>query len=381
MNSQTCTPNGTGLERVRYFPRQLITADDMLAEQQYFRQKLRRHNRFLHGWGVVCGLKVSAAPDAEKKYPWRVKVDAGYALGPWGDEIYVDQPVCLDLAGCLDSLGDPCEPGHPPRVVLPPDGTLYVAVRHLECETRPVRIHPLGCACEDTLCEYSRIRDDFEISCLPERPKTTPPVLLCDLVEKKELAPCPPCPESPWLVLAEVKLPELTATASDPTLVEITDKSITNVSRRQLYSTAMLQEQLIACCCEPPRELPPALADVMVRLAGKVTGRAIQYTIEVVNLGPAEAKNVIVKATPPLGMSGGKPFVGDWTSPNEGSTPFVAKLGDLAPNLPPVVLQFTMIAPDPGGTFKCVATVECTTETNKNNNKAEASHFIPANIR
>ena len=36
--------------RVRYFPRQLLTADDMRTEQEYLREKLRRHNRLLHRW-------------------------------------------------------------------------------------------------------------------------------------------------------------------------------------------------------------------------------------------------------------------------------------------------------------------------------------------
>jgi len=48
---------------VNYFPRQLLTADDMTADQQYFLNKLRRHNRYLHGWGVVCGLEIFGGPD------------------------------------------------------------------------------------------------------------------------------------------------------------------------------------------------------------------------------------------------------------------------------------------------------------------------------
>ena len=30
------------------------------AEQDYYREKMRRHNRYLHGWGVVCGCSVEA---------------------------------------------------------------------------------------------------------------------------------------------------------------------------------------------------------------------------------------------------------------------------------------------------------------------------------
>ena len=49
------------LERPRYFPGQLMTPEEMILEQNYFRDKMRRHNRLLHGWGVVCGAVVCRA--------------------------------------------------------------------------------------------------------------------------------------------------------------------------------------------------------------------------------------------------------------------------------------------------------------------------------
>ena len=52
------TKDTNRLERVRYFPRQLMTAEDMRTEQAYFVERLRRHNRLLHGWGIICGLQV-----------------------------------------------------------------------------------------------------------------------------------------------------------------------------------------------------------------------------------------------------------------------------------------------------------------------------------
>jgi len=36
-------------ERPRYYARQLITSDDLTLEQEYFRSKLRTHNRMMHG--------------------------------------------------------------------------------------------------------------------------------------------------------------------------------------------------------------------------------------------------------------------------------------------------------------------------------------------
>jgi hypothetical protein len=81
--------DGGLLERPRYFPRQLITSTDLTLEATYFRDKLRRHNRLLHGWGVVCGLLVCPvrSADGTALEPWTVMVEPGYALGPCGDEV------------------------------------------------------------------------------------------------------------------------------------------------------------------------------------------------------------------------------------------------------------------------------------------------------
>src|SRR3954447_5911033 len=102
-------PELIALEKVNYFPRQLLTVDDMVTERDYVLQKMRRHNRYLHGWGVVCGLIVKPAPTPAQ--PWLVQVGGGYALGPYGDEIYVVEPALLDLAKCgPKAMTDPCNP-------------------------------------------------------------------------------------------------------------------------------------------------------------------------------------------------------------------------------------------------------------------------------
>ncbi len=253
MSSLLATENGVALERVNYFPRQLITADDLTAEQEYFRTKLRRHNRFLHGWGVVCGLTVTPAPTAAS--PWRVQIDEGYALGPFGDEIYVAESIFLDLARCGPGAAtDPCEPDrlHPGDSAA--GGTLYVAIRYAECVARPVRIHPAGCGCDEEACEYSRIRDSFQLECLTELPLSPPTPSVCDLINEERVVPCLPCPTEPWVVLAQVNL------ASSST--DLTERSIDNMVRRQIYSTTVLQEQLIACCCTPPEPKPVKVVSI-----------------------------------------------------------------------------------------------------------------------
>ena len=149
-----CLQTGLGtLERVRFFPRQLLSADDMIADQYYFREKIRRHNRFLHGWGVVCGLQV--APDPTRGIPWRVRIDPGYAIDGNGDDILVDEPVYLDVAQCgPGARTDPCEPDRMRGGGAAGRESVYVTIKYAECVARPVRAMPAGCACEEVACEY-----------------------------------------------------------------------------------------------------------------------------------------------------------------------------------------------------------------------------------
>lgn len=66
-------------ERLNYFFGQMLGAADFRSEQNYFREKLKLHNRCLHGYGVVCGLEVTpleteeCCPPADKKEIDRVR--------------------------------------------------------------------------------------------------------------------------------------------------------------------------------------------------------------------------------------------------------------------------------------------------------------------
>jgi hypothetical protein len=48
--------------RLKYFFGQMLDARDFQAEQDFFRDKHKLHNRCLHGYGVVCGLLVEPVP-------------------------------------------------------------------------------------------------------------------------------------------------------------------------------------------------------------------------------------------------------------------------------------------------------------------------------
>lgn len=216
-------------ERPRYFPRQILTPDDLTLEQQYFRDKLRRHNRIMHGWGVVCGARICVVPqtsgiaNAPSSYqPWVVSISSGYLLGPYGDEIVLDccRTVDLRTTGTSGVTGEPCSQPVDPwcsEVFVARDATapLYIAVKYKECKTRPVRVQPVGCGCDDSSCEYSRLRDGYEIGILTSCPdqNATPPSL--DDIGKGGTPDCPACPDQPWVVLGAVRV------ASDGTILSI----------------------------------------------------------------------------------------------------------------------------------------------------------------
>lgn len=202
--------------RPRYYARQLITPDDLNLEQDYFRSKLRWHNRMLHGWGVVCGARVCKVPKSKANgtnfEPWQVLIKPGYILGPYGDEIILDCARTFDLRtrGVTGITGEPCVDAIDPwcsEVVQEPESDkLYVAVRYKEIQARPVRVQPIGCGCDDSQCENSRFVDGYEFKVLTSCPDShqSPPNI--DGLIKGPIPECPPCPDEPWVVLAEVEL-------------------------------------------------------------------------------------------------------------------------------------------------------------------------------
>lgn len=206
--------------RPRYFARQLITPDEMTLEAQYFRNKLRMHNRMLHGWGVVCGASVRAVPKSDDQMsfePWQVLVEPGYILGPCGDEIIIGCNRVLDVrtGTVVGSNGTPCaeleDPWCSNPTTEPSERTLYVAIKYQEIMTRPVRVQPVGCGCDDAACEYSRWCDGYEIQILdhcPHEEQPTPDKTtdMTALLGEGIIPDCPECPTEPWVGLAAFKV-------------------------------------------------------------------------------------------------------------------------------------------------------------------------------
>ena len=140
----------TPRERPRYFTGQMLTPEDLDQEQEYFRERARRHNRLLHGWGVVDGLGVEQGPGKN-----RLTIGPGYALDPHGDEIVVERPVTVDLSARLRGK------------------RLHVAVRYDERPSRPVPT-PTG-------EEHTRVCETFAVEIVARVPTKSRLVFLAEL--------------------------------------------------------------------------------------------------------------------------------------------------------------------------------------------------------
>ena len=94
-------PDGT-LVRNRYYTGKLLSAADFEQEQQYLRAKHRRHNRLLHGVGIVSGLDVSVETGQAGEEPV-VVVSPGLAINEEGEELVLCERATSDV--CLGSRG------------------------------------------------------------------------------------------------------------------------------------------------------------------------------------------------------------------------------------------------------------------------------------
>jgi len=78
------------LHRLNYFDGRLLTAEDFRDEQSYVIGRARRHNRHVHGWGVINGLDVRVVGNF-------VEVSPGAAIDCAGNELVVEVGVALSM--------------------------------------------------------------------------------------------------------------------------------------------------------------------------------------------------------------------------------------------------------------------------------------------
>jgi hypothetical protein len=221
-------------ERPNFFSGQLLTPIDLKEEQSYHREKIKQHNRYLHGSGVVCGLWVVPA-DPEKQRS--VVVKPGLALDSWGREIVVPEPIEFELGCHTDSV--------------------YVVLEYRECPTNsvPVFNEPVNDSEERTI--PTRISETYQLTLRRKPPEVSDNIsqqlcellikalrqkmgaaklhaLLCEIVSQ----PCQPCGPDPAVTLARIDLP-----VRNP----ITTGDIDNCSHRHLALSTDRVFQILLC--------------------------------------------------------------------------------------------------------------------------------------
>jgi len=129
-------PESKPLARIWFSDDQVLSVAHLHLAQEYFREKLKRHNRSLHGFGIVSGLKVTVAAG-------KVVVEAGLALDCEGNEIVVGTPQTLTPPASLESVR-----------------TAYVSVRYFEQKAGPT---PAGETSGTGPLQISTMLESFEI--------------------------------------------------------------------------------------------------------------------------------------------------------------------------------------------------------------------------
>jgi hypothetical protein len=142
-----------GLEclcRPRFYAGQLLTEEELNGLESYVVEKNKLHNRYLHGWGTVCGLEVVCHPCSD-----RVTVKAGYALSPCGEDIIVCRdesvPICAMIEQCRTKERDwECEPPRdaPDAEDCRTEQTWLLAIRYDERAARGTKpLQTRACTC------------------------------------------------------------------------------------------------------------------------------------------------------------------------------------------------------------------------------------------
>jgi hypothetical protein len=161
-----------GFARNVWFDGRVVTAVDFVTEQDFWATKHRRHARLLHGWGVVCGLRVVEHPNPACRNQW-VVVRPGSALDCCGREVRVDQPALFDFRAAFLSAWRAAH-----GRAAEPDGATHrieIVLQYAECPAEPVPVLFEGCAPGGEACLPSRALEGFSLGLLIDRPPPAAP--------------------------------------------------------------------------------------------------------------------------------------------------------------------------------------------------------------
>jgi DNA-binding beta-propeller fold protein YncE len=154
--------------RNNYFTGKLLVERDFTDEQRYYVDKLRHHHQRLHGWGVVCGLKVKQHPNEACRDRF-VCIEPGTAIDCCGHEIILREEYCFDLAQTevIRNLkqNEDAE-AH----------KLQICIRYRECPTEEIPVLYDECGCDETACAPNRILESYELGVMLDEEEDEEPL-------------------------------------------------------------------------------------------------------------------------------------------------------------------------------------------------------------
>lgn len=178
-----------------------FTAADLRLEQKYNEQRIRRHLRMVHGWGVVCGLTVVPAGEG-----WWLFICPGYGIGPCGDEIVVLSRYRFNLRDYLWTrpLG-----GNAGNIA-------WISIEAAEYQEDVELAASCGCGCGSCNCDHAHEEAGYTAVGFRVVVSWTQPVFYRGSFDAcgGGVPGCPACPDTCALPLAAVTLPA----ANEPVL-------------------------------------------------------------------------------------------------------------------------------------------------------------------
>ena len=197
-HGSTCPDCAIGpFSRNHYFNGKLLVERDFTDEQRYVVDKMRHHQQRLHGWGVVCGLRVVQHDDPACRTRF-VCVEPGTAVDCCGHDIVVRDRDCLDFTRvpAIKALIDAGDQG---------DHTLEICIRYEECPNEDIPVLYDECGCDDMRCAPNRITESYRLDVLVDRQAEPEPALDCDEIMERRLEACPGCETANCVILATVE--------------------------------------------------------------------------------------------------------------------------------------------------------------------------------
>jgi hypothetical protein len=225
--------------RVRYFFGQRLGVMELNDQAIYHAGKMAFHNARLHGYGVICGLRVQKQKPPAGTKSTVVRVSTGAALDPCGRELVVGIDQCIDVAAWFaKNRTRPELAGWTAGTTQ----TLRVAIRYRECTSDPAPAPRDPCGCDNGGCEYGRVRESFELALFTKDEKICAPAPFApgtDLLAVTEGCPTPS--DESWLCLASFDV----TLDGTPVPVDIGEPDNAIPERRTLLSTSALQALLL----------------------------------------------------------------------------------------------------------------------------------------